>query len=212
MSVPPAERRARAALALLAPDPARDTAVHTDGAEAVWRTVSAGSDIDPDDLLATHATAGWRLLCPSDEEWPATLSPARGMPIALWARGGGHLAALTARSVTVTGTGSPSTHGTGHARRLAHGLVTATPPVTVVAPVLAGIGLQALNSAAPHGPTIALLTSSAMACFTRYGSLLATVATGGVVLSLSPHHWHRPGPARGSRAAGSRYGWRCSAR
>ncbi|TCJ36545.1 DNA-processing protein DprA [Parafrankia sp. BMG5.11] len=180
------ERRARAALTLLPPDRVRDTAVHTGGADAVRRPLSAGSDVDPDDLLAAHTAAGWRLLCPGDDEWPAALAPARGMPIALWARGDGHLAALTARSVTVTGTRSPSAHGVDHARRLTCGLVTAAPPVTVTAAVSAGIGLRALVGAAPHGPTIALLTSSAPACLARYGSLLGVVASRGVVLSVTP--------------------------
>ncbi|OHV23969.1 hypothetical protein BBK14_23600 [Parafrankia soli] len=180
------ERRARAALTLLPPDRTLGTAVHTSGPEAVWRSLSTGSDIDPDDLLAAHTAAGWRLLCPGDDEWPATLPPARGMPIALWARGDGHLARLAARSVTVIGTRSPSVHGVHHTRSLTRGLVTATPRVAVTAAVSAGIGLQALTSAAPHGPTLALLTSSANTCLARYGSLLGVVASRGVVLSLTP--------------------------
>ncbi|MCK9930652.1 DNA-protecting protein DprA [Frankia sp. Mgl5] len=193
------ERRARAALTLLPPDRVRDTAVHTGGAEAVRRPLPTRPDVDPDELLAGHTAGLWRLLCPGDDEWPTTLTPTRGMPIALWARGNGHLADLTARSVTVTGTRSPSAHGVHHTRSLTWGLATATPPVAVTAAVTAGIGLQALTSAAPHGPTVGVLTSSTPGALARYRGLLATVAIRGVVLSLTPLAPAAPGTGEPGR-------------
>ncbi|KPM50295.1 hypothetical protein ACG83_41155 [Frankia sp. R43] len=186
MPVPPGERRARAALTLLPPDPDRTSAVHTGGAEAVWASLHADVDLDPDGLLATHTAQGWRLICPGDDEWPTTLTPTDRTPIGLWAHGDGHLGDLTARSVMVTGTRSPSPHGVDHAERLAEGLVTAAPPVTVTGVVSMGIGLRALTSAAPHGPTIALLASPTPAALTRYRGLFTTVATRGVVLATAP--------------------------
>ncbi|WP_084647296.1 DNA-processing protein DprA [Parafrankia discariae] len=153
---------------------------------ARWSPNSPTFDLDPKiEWSPFSPTSGPRSHLQS-QEWPTTLPTADGAPIALWARGDGHLVDLTARSITVTGTRSPSVHGVGHTRRFAGGLATATPPVTVTAAVSAGIGLQALTSAALHGPTLALLTSSAPACLTRYGSLLAVVASRGVVLSLTP--------------------------
>ncbi|KPM50308.1 hypothetical protein ACG83_40940 [Frankia sp. R43] len=183
MPVPPEERRARAALTLFPLDKARDAAVHTGGAEAVWASLSAGSDLDPDGLIATHTARGWRLLCPGDDEWPPTLTPAQGMPIGLWARGDGHLADLMARSVAVAGTRRPSPHRAHLTGQLAQGLVTATPTVTVIATVGVGVGVQALTAAVTHGPTVAVLTATSLS---RHPELLEMVTVHGVQLSDAP--------------------------
>lgn len=179
MPVSPAERCARAVLTLFP----RDSALHAGGAEAGVRDLRTRLDIDPDDLLAAHTAAGWRLLCPGDDEWPTALTRSGLAPVALWARGNGHLTSLTARSVAVTGTRAPSPHGARHTGLLAHGVVTATPPVTVMATAGSGVGVQALAAAAPDGPTVAVLAPTSLS---RHPGLLEMVMAHGVLLSDAP--------------------------
>ncbi|OHV23970.1 SMF family protein [Parafrankia soli] len=190
-----AQRHARAALTALPLDRARDADVVVRGPVTVWDTIAATHpDLDPDQLLAIHTLSGWRLICPGDDEWPTSLTLTGPAPLALWAHGAGHLAALTARAVAVTGNRSATPQGLTDATRLARDLATASPPVTVTATVSRGIARAALTAAVPHAPTLAILTGLLTTDRAPQPELLAAVAATGLVLSDAPPLRASPSP------------------
>jgi len=124
------ERTARMALTCVA-EPAMASvtqAVTAYGGMSVWEAVMAGDGpvarrAARSDLCETFARAhdeGLRFVIPGDEEWPARLDdlahsePVNGMcgaPFGLWLKGGGHLAALMAHSVSMVGSRASTAYG-----------------------------------------------------------------------------------------------------
>ena len=126
------EREARLALACVV-EPATPRvaeAVAEFGAAAVWhRLVERPSDSPlsrrargfvAEPVVARAAATGMRFLVPGDPEWPAgvddltgceRVNELTGAPLGLWVRGGGDLAALTARSVSIVGSRACTAYG-----------------------------------------------------------------------------------------------------
>lgn len=145
------------------------------GGQEAWARIVEGSwdeplarraaQIDPSQIerLARHYAA--RFVTPGDEEWPSAIDDLRfaapiqrrgGMPLGLWLRGPGHLAALLERGVAVVGSRAASAYGIGVATDL--GAELAERGVTVVSGGAYGIDAAAHRGAlAVGGPTIAVL-------------------------------------------------------
>jgi DNA processing protein len=203
--VPPAdgddERLARAALSRAvepdAPDfPDVAAQVRRRGAAEVWNRLRGDHpDVDPRRDLELVEEAGGRLVCPGDAEWPAALSalrtpasadPAPGEPLALWVRGGGNLAELTASAVSVVGTRVPSDYGMHVAGELGYSL--AERGWTVVSGAAFGIDAAAHRGAlAAGGAAVAVLAGGADVAYPRaHAGLLEEIARRGAVLSEAP--------------------------
>ncbi len=112
------DRLARLALSVIEPSPRLRRAVRARGPAAVWADLPARfPGIDPAAILTGYARDGWRLVCPGDEEWPPALAGLdttaddTGGLRALWVRGQGHLASVTTRSVTITGSYASTSYG-----------------------------------------------------------------------------------------------------
>jgi DNA processing protein len=162
------DQLARVGLALTAPpgDAATSSAVHAAGAPAVWaERAGRHPQIDPAAVLDDAVTQGWRLVCPTDDEWPWLLrgggeDPPRDVPVALWASGGADLFAATAPgAVAVIGARHASDYGTQVAGALAAEL--AADGRTVIAAAAFGVDTAALYGAARHRtPMVAVLAST----------------------------------------------------
>lgn len=125
------ERRARAGLTAVceAASPQLVDHVARFGAVAVWDAVRRGhgperwvrraAAVDPDEVEDRAVANGVRLLVPGDPEWPeqlasldgASVDRLGGAPVALWARGPGHLAQWSAESVAIVGSRASSPYG-----------------------------------------------------------------------------------------------------
>lgn len=152
-------------------------------------------EVDPAEFLQATARAGLRFLVPGDEEWPAALDDLehcpplhrRGdVPLCLWARGSGHLAALCEHSVAVVGSRSATTYGASVAGQLAG--VVAAAGWSVVSGGAFGIDQAAHRGAlAVHADTVAVVASGADRPYPlAHAALLDHVADGGVVVSEAP--------------------------
>ncbi|MCK9930698.1 DNA-protecting protein DprA [Frankia sp. Mgl5] len=178
-------RRACAALTSLPPNRNRAEAVRRHGPVAVWdRLAGYHRTLDPDGVLEHATRIGWRLLIPSDPDWPATLNIPGG-PVGLWAHGSGHLSRLLSRAVTVTSAAPGSDYGSTVAADLATDLATPAQggAITVVA-FAGGSGAEttALTVAA-HGHTALAVVDIPTRIDDGEHRLLATVAARGAVLS-----------------------------
>ncbi len=119
--------------------------------------------------LATASSIGARLIVPDDPEWPSealhamTVATAMGLdgiapPLALWLRGSGDLAGLTARAVAIVGSRAATSYGAEQAAALAFGL--AERGWTVISGGAFGIDAAAHRGALSAGlPTMAVLAS-----------------------------------------------------
>jgi DNA processing protein len=130
------------------------------GTEQAVRDLAA-RDLDTMDAL------GGRLVCPEDDEWPVRVDELAALsdpgdpampPVALWARGGGDLAALCVRSVSVVGSRAATSYGSYVAAELGHGL--ADRGWTVVSGGAYGVdGAAHRGALAAGGATVAILAS-----------------------------------------------------
>lgn len=125
--------------------------------DAVARWLPRLDRLDPRRELHVLERLGGTLLVPGDEGWPAGLADlATAAPFALWVRGHGDLAGLTAGSVAVVGARASSGYGEHVAADLSAGL--ADRGVTVVSGGAYGIDAAAHRGAVGGGgPTVAVL-------------------------------------------------------
>ncbi|MCW2805855.1 MAG: dprA [Propionibacteriaceae bacterium] len=146
-------------------------------ADEAWEAVTSGAFGEPLaeraarlDLAAVERRAvemGARFVVPGDDEWPTGLDALRrcapvqrrgGVPIGLWLRGPGHLAAMMERAVAVVGSRAATNYGSGVATDLAADL--ADQGVTIVSGGAFGIDAAAHRGAlAVRGPTVAVLAN-----------------------------------------------------
>lgn len=161
------------------------------GAEAATRI----ADLDPGRLLRSAVESGIRFVAPEDEEWPGGLgdlasrepvSSRGGVPVGLWLRGKGHLAALCRSAVAVVGSRSATTYGAGVAGAMAAEVAGAS--TTVVSGAAYGIDQAAHRGAlATGGPTVAVLACGPDRAYpSAHRDLLDLIAETGVVVSESP--------------------------
>jgi DNA processing protein len=206
-----AERRARVALSRLGEpgDPRLAALVQELGAEEVHGFLLAQTDesgvatdvaarlrgLDPEGDLRRADRTGIRFICPGDDEWPQRLTdldraePVNrrgGAPLGLWVRGAGRLDELVARSVSIVGSRSATTYGTGVAADLAAGLVAEG--IAVVSGAAFGIDQAAHRGAlAARGPTVAVLACGVDRAYpSAHRDLLAYVADTGLIVSELP--------------------------
>lgn len=154
--------------------------------------------------LELVAGRGGRLVTPDDDEWPAwrtigfAAAAAAGArdavaPIALWVRGGGHLADITERAVSVVGTRASSGYGEHVTAEICHELATCG--WTIVSGAAYGIDGAAHRAAlAAEGSTLAVLACGVDVPYPRgHDALLHRIVRDGLVVSE-----YRPGtpPAR----------------
>lgn len=126
------ERDARLALSCVV-EPATPrvaAAVAEFGAEAIWQSLLDRQSDTPlarrartfraEPVLNRAAAAGMRFVIPGDPEWPSRLgdldgcepvNDLTGAPLGLWLRGGGDLAELVGRSVSIVGSRACTSYG-----------------------------------------------------------------------------------------------------
>ena len=158
-------------------DPAVGDLVERLGATEAWAAVRDGAQgeetarraaaLDLDACRAAEEAAGVRFVVPGDEEWPsglddlAGLPPVQrrgGVPLGLWLRGPGHLAALAERSVAIVGSRAATAYGNGVAADLGADLADAG--VTVVSGGAFGIDAAAHRGAlAVGGPSVGVVAN-----------------------------------------------------
>jgi DNA processing protein len=176
----------------------------------VWRLRLDG--YDPASDLEVAGGCGARLVCPGDEEWPACLDdlagvlglsrrgasatygsgaggdPIRngGVPLALWARGRGHLSDLCARSVALVGSRAATAYGTEVAGDIAYSV--ASRGISIVSGAAYGVDGAAHRGALGAGaPTVAVLACGVDVTYPRgHATLLQRVVDDGLVLSEVP--------------------------
>jgi DNA processing protein len=176
-----------------------------------WRVRLAG--YDPDSDLEAAARADARLVCPGDAEWPAGLGDLRdvlaldrrpvpltgaavaergerlrtgGVPLALWLRGRGQLAHLSAGSVAVVGSRAATAYGTEVAGDIAYAV--AGQGLTVVSGAAYGVdGAAHRGALAAEAATVAVLACGVDVCYPRgHATLLERIAEDGLVVSEVP--------------------------
>ncbi len=206
MSVPYAERVARAGLTRVAePD---DTAVRSlvaaVGPVDAWQLISTGDPALPQrvrvrtsaraasgdpvqDLERAHAIGG-RLVCPGDDEWPASLddlAPLDAAPLGLWVRGSERLTDLD-RAVAIVGSRSCTAYGAHTADAIAGEL--ADRGWTTVSGGAIGIDGSVHRASLVSGrPTVAVLACGVDVFYPpAHRDLLRTVVANGLVVSEWP--------------------------
>jgi DNA processing protein len=187
------ERLARVGLALTVGPctPEVYRAIRAAGPVAAWRGFTARHPSpDPATVLRSAQEAGWRLICPGEDEWPTGLSGLdadgelrAGAVLALWARGPAHLATVTGPgAVAVVGSRAASSYGLHVAGELGGGL--AHRDRTMVAAAAFGIDTAALTAAALTGtPAVVVLASTDE--LHPHRTLLDTVRERGVAVTAS---------------------------
>ncbi len=141
------------------------------------------------DLEAEVATAGRlgaRIVVPGDAEWPEALDDLARPPHCLWVCGGGSLAALMSRSVSVVGARAATAYGLDVATGLGHGL--GSRGFTIVSGAAYGIDAAAHRGAlAAAAPTVAVLACSVDRDYpAAHRSLLTRIREDGCVVSEMP--------------------------
>ncbi|MCP2254396.1 DNA processing protein [Prauserella aidingensis] len=147
--------------------------------------------------FARAEEAGYRLLTPEDDEWPAwpllSLDVATGRgaegvapPLALWVRGTARLDEAVDGAVAVVGARAATEYGEHTAAELAHGLVTEG--IGVFSGAAYGIdGAAHRGALAAGGPTVAVLGCGLDAGYPAgHVGLLNRVAERGAVVSEYP--------------------------
>jgi DNA processing protein len=128
-------------------------------------------------LLDRTAAAGLGLVWRGNPLWPASLLDLPGAPAVLWFRG--RIDALTAPSIAVVGTRTPTPYGAQAAKDFAEGLVIAG--MTVISGLARGIdGAAHRVTLEAHGSTIAVLGSAIDCPYpSEHASLLEQIVDGG---------------------------------
>lgn len=145
-----------------------------------------------EDDLTQLASIGARLVCPGDDEWPVAVDvlghiPTREgqprEPFALWVRGGGDLAKLCERAVSIVGSRASTEYGTYVASELAHGL--ACEGWCVVSGAAFGIDAAAHRGALlADGATVAVLANGIDIAYPgAHEGLLRRITDKGCVIS-----------------------------
>jgi DNA processing protein len=205
------DREARLALGWVtdAGDPAVADLVERVGASDAWGAVREGAlgdatagrarDLDLDECRAAEAGVGVRFDVPGDEEWVGGLDDLLGLepvqrrggvPLGLWLRGPGHLAALVERSVAVVGSRAATAYGNGVAADLAADLADAG--VTVVSGGAFGIDAAAHRGAlAVGGPSVGVVANGVDVAYPPgNGRIFETLAARHLVVSELPPGSH----------------------
>jgi len=201
-----AERVARAGLSRVGEpdDSALRAVVATVGVVDAWEMVRASDDAlparlrartggraagaDPGaDLERLHALGG-RLVCPGDDEWPASLDDLDAIgaaPLAMWVRGAGRLDALD-RSVAVVGSRAFTAYGAHMADAIAGGL--ADRGWATVSGGAVGVDGAAHRAALVSGvSTVAVLACGVDVIYPpSHRDLLTSVAAAGLLVSEWP--------------------------
>ncbi|MBB3661394.1 DNA processing protein [Prauserella sediminis] len=166
--------------------------------ERVAQETEARRDTDRSERdLARAAEAGYRLLTPEDDEWPAwpllSLEVATGRgadgvapPLGLWVRGTARLDESVDGAVAVVGARAATEYGEYTAAELAHGLVAEG--VAVFSGAAYGIdGAAHRGALAAGGPTVAVLGCGLDAGYPAgHVGLLNRIADRGAVISEYP--------------------------
>lgn len=173
------DRAARMALSCVVDcgEPAVCDLVEVSGSELAWQQATAGAfgdsvakrvaALDLALVLERAEAAATRFVVPGDEEWPVRLQDLHyctpvnrrgGVPLGLWLRGPGHLAALVERSVAVVGSRACTSYGSALAADL--GADLAEQGVTVVSGGAFGIDAAAHRGAlAVQGATVCVVAN-----------------------------------------------------
>ena len=148
--------------------------------------VERSRSVDVEAELSAAERLGARILMSGDPEWPVGLDDLARPPHCLWARGGGHLATLMQRSVSVVGSRAATTYGLDVATGLGHGL--GSRGFTVVSGAAYGIDAAAHRGAlAADAPTVAVLACSVDRDYpSAHRSLLSRIRDDGCVVSEMP--------------------------
>lgn len=206
-----AERRARAALLRLGEpgDLALARFVEDHGAEETVEAIRSGAfpsrhlggyqarlaTVDGEGDLELGERLGARLICPGDDDWPASLDVLAmagdidgrgGIPLALWVRGHGDLRRLTERACAVVGARAATEYGTYVAAELASGL--ADQDIVTISGGAFGIDAAAHRGALAAGrPTVTVLASGVDVPYPRaHEQLLEWIAADGLLVSEAP--------------------------
>jgi DNA processing protein len=151
------------------------------------------------EVVSECGSLGIRFVIPGDDEWPAQVEqlgccePVHklcGAPIGLWLRGGGDLAKLCARSVSIVGARAATAYGERAAGELACDLSDAGYAI------ISG-GAFGIDAAAHRGclagrtPTIAVLAGGVNRAYPEaHASLFTRIAKDGVLVSELPPSEH----------------------
>ena len=204
------ERLARAALCHVPRpgDPRVHRLIAEWGAAETWERLQrepsladALGRVDPAADVAMFSSLGGRLVCPGDPEWPdsvSILSSCDGAPgdprepYALWVRGAGDLAQLSAAGVAIVGSRASTDYGSYVASEMAGELAGAG--WAVVSGGAFGIDAAAHRGAlVVGGATIAVLACGADVAYPKaHDTLFARILCAGCVVSEEP-------PGRGVR-------------
>ncbi|CUU61003.1 DNA processing protein [Parafrankia irregularis] len=193
------DRLARAALSrILRPDDPHTIAlVRRHGAAEIWERLRHDHPrLDPRRDLDEAERVGGRIICPGDNEWPASLlaldqvnhtgpQPAPGPPLALWVRGAESLSAAR-RAVAVVGARAATDYGKYLAGDL--GVALAERKWCVISGAAFGIDAAAhRGSLAGGGPTFAVLAGGIDVPYpAAHAELLDEIAHRGALISEAP--------------------------
>jgi DNA processing protein len=163
----------------------RIRAGHGPGRDGRHEARVRGIDLAGESALAQRC--GARLICPGDQEWPASrLLPLQVQPHALWVRGSGALDALIGTAVAIVGSRASTAYGEHVATDLSAGL--ADRDWTVISGAAYGIdGAAHRASLAVGGRTIAVLAGGVDDAYPKgHASLLARIVETGLIVSELP--------------------------
>jgi DNA processing protein len=138
-------------------------------------------------LLATWATDGLRLICPTDPEWPTQLAAlGDAAPVALWLRGAADLRFACLRSVSIVGSRAATGYGSHVAMEMAAAL--AERGWAIVSGGAFGIDSAAHRGAlAADGVTVAILASGLSYGYPKgHFELFEAIAAQGTLVSELP--------------------------
>jgi DNA processing protein len=182
-----AERAVAAVRAGRFPDGNRSASAAALRAMDRWRLrlaeVPAAAELD----RMLSGSAGIRLLCPGDPQWPRRLRDlGDSEPYALWARGGGDLGELCERAVSIVGSRAATAYGSFVAAEI--GATVAARGWTVISGGAYGIDGSAHRGAlAGRGVTIAVMACGVDRPYpVGHTELLASAAQAGGVISEWP--------------------------
>ncbi|MCL1839184.1 MAG: DNA-processing protein DprA [Propionibacteriaceae bacterium] len=203
------ERMARMALSCVV-EPATwsvSQAVDEFGAATVWEALFGSSDpwakkahaFDPAKVVAAAAQAGIRFVIPADDEWVDVVADLSrdvivhqlgGMPFGLWVKGGGNLAQLCSKAVSIVGSRAASAYGEHVAGELAYELGQGG--VSVISGGAYGIDSAAHRGAlASRTPTVAVLAGGLDSSYPPgNAALFDRIAENGVLVSELPPGEH----------------------
>jgi DNA processing protein len=150
------------------------------------RWAGAARRVDLAAIAEQHRTAGVRILCPGDAEWPAALDADPDPPLVLFALGDASVIGA-GPTVAIVGTRTATRYGVEVARDLGHALAAAG--VSIVSGLAAGIDGAGHRGAldASTAPPVGVVGSGLDVVYPRgHRQLWHQVAAAGTVVSESP--------------------------